>query len=111
MNLTALGGFGGLAIALLTAVVSLIGLRAKRKDRQVNELVEVRDEHIISEQWRYRVLLLAASKGWDQDPDWPSTPVQLTAEFRRARAKMTDNHEILDLLDRLGKLAKGGKDD
>jgi hypothetical protein len=111
VNLTAIGGFGGLAIALVSVVLAIIGFRAKRKDAQVQDLIQVRDLHVISERWRYRVQVLAASRGWDTDPDWPATPIQLTAEFQRAQAKVTDNHEVLDVLDRLGKLTKGGKDD
>jgi hypothetical protein len=107
MNLTALGALGGAALTFLTFIIGLIGLRAKRKDRQVTDLVAVRDINVELMGWGYRVRTLAASEGWDQHPLWPPLPPKATADYLLGRADATNNPEM----QQLGELVKGLADD
>jgi hypothetical protein len=107
VNLGILGALGGLFFALSTFVVTLLSMRARRKDKEAIDAREASELGIVMLQWSGRVRRLAATNGWDQDPAWPTLPEEATPEYLRGKASNSGNDELVRLVEIAQKLAKG----
>lgn len=76
--LTAAGG----VLSVLLGVVGIVMRRNNRDADAARAQGRVTEAILVANaQWRFKVRRLAAENGWDQHPDWPPLPVELTAEY------------------------------
>lgn len=106
-SLAALGGLGGLCVTIVSFVIALLTLRAKRKDKEAVNSREAAELGIVMLRWSYRVRRAAAANGWDQDPAWPELPEEATPEYLRGKASASDNEELTRFVEIAQKLTKG----
>lgn len=107
MNLTLLGGVGSLALSVVVATVSLLSMRVRRSDKKALDAREAAELGIVMLRWSTSVRRLAASEGWDQHPGWPPLPEEATPGYLRGKASVSDNDELLKIVETVTKLAKG----
>jgi hypothetical protein len=87
---------GGITV-ILSVVMYLVG----RTSRQNRHLRDVRETSIVQARRLYAIEHLAARRGWDQDPDWPQTPRELTPEYLAGRAEASHSSELQTLIHHL----------
>lgn len=107
MNLTLLGGLGGLFLSIASFVVMTFALRASRKTKEAIENREAAELGIVMLSWSTKVRRLAAQNGWDQDAAWPPLPLEATPEYLRGKAAATNNDELVKFIETMQKIAKG----
>lgn len=107
MNLTLLGGLGSLLFTIVSFVVASLTLRASRKTKEALDAREAAELGIVMLQWSTRVRRLAAVHGWDQDPAWPSLPLEATPEYLRGKAAASNNEELSKFVETIQKITKG----
>lgn len=107
MNLTLLGGLGGLFLSIASFVVMTFALRASRKTKEAIEAREAAELGIVMLSWSTKVRRLAALNSWDQDPAWPALPMEATPEYLRGKAAATNNDELIKFIESMQKITKG----
>jgi hypothetical protein len=78
------GAWGAWAAALSTVATVLLAVAAwvvRRQSREAREARKLRETNLAALRWHYRVSTLAALRGWDEDPQWPATPREMTADY------------------------------
>jgi hypothetical protein len=107
VNLTLLGGLGGLFFSVATFVVMTLALRTNRKTKEAIDNREAAELGIVMLTWSTKVRRLAAVHEWDQDPAWPPLPLEATPEYLRGKAAATNNDELLKFIESMQRIAKG----
>jgi hypothetical protein len=107
VNLTLLGGLGGLFFSVATFVVMTLALRTTRKTKEAIDAREAAELGIVMLSWATKIRRLGALNGWDQDPAWPALPMEATPEYLRGKAAATNNDELIKFIETMQKIAKG----
>lgn len=107
MNLALLGGIGSFALSVVVATVTLLSMKANRKTKENIDLREAAELGIVLLGWSTKVRRLAAAEGWSESPSWPALPEEATPEYLRGKASVSNNDELLKIVETVQKLAKG----
>jgi hypothetical protein len=107
VNLTLLGGLGGLFLSIATFVVMTLALRTTRRTKEAIDAREAAELGIVMLAWATKMRRLGAVNGWDQDPAWPPLPMEATPEYLRGKAAATNNDELIKFIETMQKIAKG----
>lgn len=98
----------GAVLSLLLGVVGLVMRRNNRDADAARAQGRVTEAILVANaQWRFKVRRLAADNGWDQHPDWPPLPVELTADYLTThRTSDAPNNGTADALGELADIAR-----
>lgn len=106
MGLQALASLGsGLLVVTLTAV----GWIARRQGKEAKEARKMEATATAGlRQWRL-IQQLAAVEGWDQHPNWPVTPKEMTLEYLFDQAEEPGGHleKLAETVQKITEQTKG----
>lgn len=89
MGFQALASLGS---GLLVLVLTSLGWLFRRQSREAREARKVEGTATAGLRLWRQVQQLAAIRGWDQDPHWPSTPKEMTLEYLFDQAEEPGGH-------------------
>lgn len=94
---------------LLMAVLAALAWVVRRQSSAAKAARRTESTNVAAFRWHYRVTGLAALRGWDQDPAWPPTPREMTAEYLAGEAGEDPASPITALAQAAQDLTKGSK--
>jgi len=95
-----MGSLGTLVSAgsvLLVMLIPALGYLIRMKSREGRQSRQLKETNIASLTWHYQMQALGAIRGWNQDPAWPKTPYEMTAEYIAGIVKEEAEEKLIEL--------------